>query len=164
MTKLSSPSDDLILSWMPCDLRWCSVFAQDPIVLDLTMQCVFCPWLCQAPWRLVSTVFLLLWTPLQSQKLWFPIFESVMYLCFFFKNLEIWMKWTLKQGTLDSRVCTNGPIVYYDICITYRLQFCSYSCCFISWCTQRCRTTTNKYHRNILCVLMAVFFFLMVNK
>lgn len=29
--------------------------AQDPIVLDLTMQFVLCPWLCQAPWRLVST-------------------------------------------------------------------------------------------------------------
>lgn len=28
--------------------------AQDPIVLDLTMQCIVCPWLCQAPWRLVS--------------------------------------------------------------------------------------------------------------
>lgn len=30
-------------------------FAQDTIVLDLTMQFPFCPWLCQALWRLVCT-------------------------------------------------------------------------------------------------------------
>lgn len=36
------------------------LFAQDSIVLDLTMQCILCPWLCQAPWRLVSTIYSLL--------------------------------------------------------------------------------------------------------
>lgn len=34
------------------------VVAHDSIVLDLTMQCIFCPWLCQAPWSLVCTVCL----------------------------------------------------------------------------------------------------------
>lgn len=38
-------------------------FAQDPIVLDLTMQCIVCPWLCQAPWRLVSAFLCHFWTP-----------------------------------------------------------------------------------------------------
>lgn len=36
---------------------WLYDFAQDTIVLDLTMQFPFCPWLCQALWRLVCTFF-----------------------------------------------------------------------------------------------------------
>lgn len=52
------PPGSLMLSWMFYHLGRCSVFAQDLIVLDLTMQYIFCPWLCQAPWGLVSSSFL----------------------------------------------------------------------------------------------------------
>lgn len=47
------------LMWrLTLDFSLFFVFAQDSIVLDLTMQCVFCPWLCQAPWSLVSALCL----------------------------------------------------------------------------------------------------------
>lgn len=83
VTKLSSPSDALFWAGCPvtCAVFW--LFAQDPIVLDLTMQCIFCPWLCQAPWRLVSAVFLLLWTPKQSENcdFHFQVCNVLVYLC-----------------------------------------------------------------------------------
>lgn len=83
----------LILTWI---LRWSflfyfifSVFAQDPIVLDLTMQYIFCPWLCQAPWRLRSTICLLLWTSEQCRKPRNAFFTSLMYLLVLtFRNIK----------------------------------------------------------------------------
>jgi len=104
-------SRPVLYDWSTTWTSFCWIYdiAQDTIVLDLTMQFPFCPWLCQALWRLactfcqvfLRTVFFLL--DLQSEEsnlvqstVWYYVYILIKKM-YFLNRKSLWIKASAKM-------------------------------------------------------------------